>query len=111
MSPRIVCVKGTFVLDSTNLWHAIQTKDKSFDGQFIYGVLTTKVFCRPGCPSWTPKQENVRFYKTAQEAQADGLRACLRCKPLELNTDAARAKFAAVCTFIRRNLENSEALK
>ncbi|MDQ6676745.1 MAG: bifunctional DNA-binding transcriptional regulator/O6-methylguanine-DNA methyltransferase Ada [Acidobacteriota bacterium] len=99
------------MLDPTTLWQAVQAKDKSLDGQFLYGVLTTKVFCRPGCPSRPPKRENVRFYETAQEAQADGLRACLRCKPLDSNMDAARAKFQTVCTFIRCHLEDREALR
>jgi AraC family transcriptional regulator of adaptative response/methylated-DNA-[protein]-cysteine methyltransferase len=98
------------MLDTNQLWQAVQAKDKSLGGQFLYGVVTTKIFCRPGCPSRAPKRENVRFYTTAQEAQADGLRPCLRCRPLD-DTDAVRAKFGSVCTFIRRNLENRDALK
>ena len=99
------------MLDTNKLWQAVQAKDKSLDGQFLYGVVTTKIFCRPGCPSRAPRRENVRFYTTAQQAQADGLRACLRCKPLDADTDAVREKFAAACSFIRRNLENREGLK
>ena len=98
------------MLDTNRLWQAVQAKDKSLDGQFLYGVVTTKIFCRPGCPSRAPERENVRFYTTAQQAQADGLRPCLRCKPLD-DADALREKFAAVCNFIRRNLEDRAALK
>ncbi len=99
------------MLDSNKLWQAIETKDKSLDGQFLYGVVTTKVFCRPGCPSRVPRRDNVRFYATAQEAQADGLRPCLRCRPLDRDTGAAREKFGAVCAFICRNVENRGLLK
>ena len=99
------------MLDSNTLWQAVTTRDKSLDGQFLYGVVTTKVFCRPGCPSRVPKRENVRFYDTAQAAQSDGLRACLRCKPLNTPADAERERFGSVCTFIRRNLHNREALR
>jgi AraC family transcriptional regulator, regulatory protein of adaptative response / methylated-DNA-[protein]-cysteine methyltransferase len=97
--------------NKTTLWQAVQERDKTFDGIFFYGVMTTKVFCRPGCPSRTPRKENVTFYETAKEAQDDGLRPCLRCKPLNDQTDALRDKFRQVCVHIRRNLENREALK
>ncbi|MDQ6700263.1 MAG: bifunctional DNA-binding transcriptional regulator/O6-methylguanine-DNA methyltransferase Ada [Acidobacteriota bacterium] len=97
--------------EQIKFWRAVQGRDKSFDGAFFYGVTTTGIFCRPGCPSRTPRQENVRFYETAEEAQAAGLRACLRCKPLDARGDAARIKFREVCTFIRRNLEDRGALK
>ena len=99
------------MLDTNKLWQAVQTKDMSLDGHFLYGVVTTKIFCRPGCPSRVPKRDNVRFYGTAEEAQADGLRACLRCKPLDTSADAERERFKSVCTFIRRNLDDREALK
>jgi AraC family transcriptional regulator, regulatory protein of adaptative response / methylated-DNA-[protein]-cysteine methyltransferase len=92
-------------------WQAVQDKNTSLDGSFLYGVLTTKVFCRPGCPSRAPLRKNVRFYETADEAQNDGLRPCLRCKPLNPQADPSREKFRQVCIYIRRNLENREALK
>ncbi len=53
----------------------------------------------------------MRFYETAKEAEADGLRPCLRCKPSTGQLDELRAKFAGVCTYIRRNLANRDALK
>ena len=30
---------------------AIQNRDSSYDGKFIFGVKTTKIICRPGCPA------------------------------------------------------------
>ena len=60
----------------------MQDRDAQQDGNFFYGVLTTGVFCRPSCSSRRPKRENVRFYVTAAEAERDGLRPCLRCRPL-----------------------------
>jgi AraC family transcriptional regulator of adaptative response/methylated-DNA-[protein]-cysteine methyltransferase len=104
-------------MDEARCWRAVQEKDASFDGKFFFGVLTTKIFCRPGCASRTPLRKNVRFYGTAAEAQADGLRACLRCRPLEQpkahedQTGALREQFRQVCSYIRRRLEDREGLK
>ena len=28
---------------------AIQNRNSSYDGKFIFGVKTTKIICRPGC--------------------------------------------------------------
>jgi AraC family transcriptional regulator, regulatory protein of adaptative response / methylated-DNA-[protein]-cysteine methyltransferase len=88
-------------------WQAVQKKDASFDGRFFYGVITTGVFCRPGCAARAPLRENVRFYIRAADAQADGLRACQRCKPL----DAARATPERIAAYIRRMADNPAALK
>ena len=72
------------LLDSELCWTAILERDRSRDGQFYYGVHTTGVYCRPSCPSRLPKRANVRFYDSPQEAEANGLRPCLRCKPRDV---------------------------
>ena len=77
-------------------WQAIEQRDRSFDGTFFYGVLTTGVFCRPSCASRLPLRKNVRFYTTPLEAERDGLRPCKRCKPLATE-DAAAAHIREVC--------------
>ncbi|MDX6330794.1 MAG: AraC family transcriptional regulator [Streptomycetaceae bacterium] len=60
---------------------AVQSKDTRFDGWFFTAVLTTKIYCRPGCPAVPPKPENMTFYPSAAAAQAAGFRACKRCRP------------------------------
>jgi AraC family transcriptional regulator of adaptative response/methylated-DNA-[protein]-cysteine methyltransferase len=70
------------MLNQDQCWQAVERKDRSFDGQFFFGVTTTGVFCRPSCPSRRPLRPNVRFYTTPQEAERDGLRPCKRCRPL-----------------------------
>jgi len=64
-----------------NLWRAVEQRDKATDGKFVYGVLTTGVYCRPSCSSRQPRRENVRFFATGQEAERAGLRACRKCRP------------------------------
>jgi methylphosphotriester-DNA--protein-cysteine methyltransferase len=62
-------------------WQAISTRDHTADGSFVYGVLSTRIFCRPSCPSRPAGPQNVRCYDTAEAAREGGFRACLRCHP------------------------------
>ena len=62
-------------------YQALSSRDSRFDGQFIAGVTTTGIYCRPSCPAITPKRGNVRFFRTAAAAHDAGLRACKRCQP------------------------------
>lgn len=62
-------------------YRAVETRDKAADGVFILAVKTTGVYCRPHCPSRTPKRQNVLFYLRPEEARAAGFRACRRCNP------------------------------
>ncbi|MGI5253083.1 AlkA N-terminal domain-containing protein [Actinacidiphila glaucinigra] len=60
---------------------AVQSKDSRFDGWFFTAVLTTRIYCRPGCPAVPPKPENMSFHPSAAAAQQAGFRACKRCRP------------------------------
>ncbi|AYY11462.1 DNA-3-methyladenine glycosylase 2 family protein [Actinobacteria bacterium YIM 96077] len=62
-------------------YRAVQSRDARFDGIFYLGVTSTGIYCRPSCPARTPRRDNVRFYRSAAEAQAAGFRACRRCRP------------------------------
>ncbi len=62
-------------------WEAVRRGDKAAQGRFVYAVVTTGVYCRPGCPSRLPRRENVRFYPTNEEAERAGFRPCKRCRP------------------------------
>lgn len=44
-----------------------------------YGVLTTGVLCRYGCPSRPPLRQNARSFASVAAALAAGLRPCKRC--------------------------------
>ncbi len=46
----------------------------------ISAVRTTGIYCHPGCTAG-PLASNVVLYDTAAAAEADGFRACLRCRP------------------------------
>ena len=68
-------------------WAAATARDRSYDGRFITGVLTTGIYCRPSCPARHPKRANVRFFADGAAARAAGLRACLRCSPDDVSRD------------------------
>jgi len=75
-------------IDENWAWEKASARDRSVDGQFLVGVLTTGIYCRPSCAARHPKRENVRFFASAEEARAVGLRACLRCKPDDVSREA-----------------------
>jgi AraC family transcriptional regulator of adaptative response/methylated-DNA-[protein]-cysteine methyltransferase len=62
-------------------WQALAERDLQACDEFVYGVLTTGVYCRPTCASRRPNRENVRFFETAREAEQAGFRPCKRCRP------------------------------
>jgi AraC family transcriptional regulator of adaptative response/methylated-DNA-[protein]-cysteine methyltransferase len=62
-------------------WQQVLQRDPCADGQFVYAVKSTKIFCRPSCPSRRPTRKNVTFFATAAAAQQAGYRACKRCEP------------------------------
>jgi AraC family transcriptional regulator of adaptative response/methylated-DNA-[protein]-cysteine methyltransferase len=62
-------------------WEAVLERDRRFDGQFVYGVASTKVYCRPSCPSRRPSRFQVTFFDSSRLAETAGFRACRRCRP------------------------------
>ncbi|MFM5948430.1 MAG: bifunctional transcriptional activator/DNA repair enzyme AdaA [Novosphingobium sp.] len=76
-------------------WTAALARDRSYDGRFVSGVLSTGIYCRPSCPARHPKRENVKFFATPTEARAAGLRPCLRCSPDDVSRDE-RAVLSAI---------------
>lgn len=78
----------TLAIDPDASWRAVLARDRTADGRFVTGVLTTGIYCRPSCAARHPKRENVRFFATGAEAAATGLRACKRCLPDDVARDA-----------------------
>jgi AraC family transcriptional regulator of adaptative response/methylated-DNA-[protein]-cysteine methyltransferase len=72
--------KPATIIDD-RLWQAVVAKDARFDGQFVFAVTSTKIYCRPSCPSRRPHREHVMFFELPDAAEQAGFRACLRCEP------------------------------
>ena len=62
-------------------WLAVLERDSAQDGHFVYAVASTRIYCRPSCPSRRPDRNRVRFFPTPAAAEASGYRACRRCEP------------------------------
>ena len=70
--------------------------------------LTTGVYCRPSCASRRPLRKNVRFYATPAEAERDGLRACLRCKPdVDREGEPIDARIRKACELISKQCRSA----
>ena len=89
-------------------WLLVQDRNQQADGEFVYAVKSTGIFCRPSCPSRRPRREMVEFFDNPSLAQQAGYRACLRCEPAERN--AQLAKIEAACRFIEQNLDDALSL-
>lgn len=63
------------------LYAAFIAKDPRFDGRFFVGISSTGIYCRPVCRARQPKAENCTFYATAAQAEQEGYRPCLLCRP------------------------------
>jgi AraC family transcriptional regulator, regulatory protein of adaptative response / DNA-3-methyladenine glycosylase II len=64
------------------------------------GVVTTGIYCRPGC-SARPNPGNVRHFDLAAAAEAAGFRACLRCRPYRTAAPLENVASEVVCRGIR----------
>ena len=65
-------------------WRATVSRDARADGTFVLGVRSTNIYCRPSCPARRPLRRNVVFFHNGIEAEQQGFRACLRCRPNEV---------------------------
>jgi AraC family transcriptional regulator of adaptative response/methylated-DNA-[protein]-cysteine methyltransferase len=85
-------------------WQAVEARDASQDGSFVFAVSSTGVYCRPSCPSRRPRRENVAFFRRPDEAEKAGYRACLRCRPKSAGHGIAE-EARAICRYIEQHLD------
>lgn len=99
-------LNGNVFLEDEACWRAIENRDTSSVGRFVYAVRSTGIYCRPTCPSRRPRRAQVVFFQTAGQAEAAGFRACRRCQPgLEGDgqpPDAQAALVAQACQILER---------
>jgi len=88
-------------------WAAVVARDPQADGQFVYAVKTTGIYCRPSSLARLPKPQNVEFFDTAEEAEAAGYRPSKRASKDQSDVAAQHAAtVAAAC----RQIESAETL-
>src|SRR5919204_1047194 len=77
-------VETNTIVDRERCWNAVVNRDAEADGSFVYAVRSTRIYCRPSCPSRRPRRRHVLFFPRPEAAEAAGFRACLRCRPREV---------------------------
>lgn len=92
-------------------WQAVTHRDRSADGQFVYAVRTTGVYCRPSCGSRQPRPENVTFFALPAQAEAASYRPCKRCHPREAcNANPSTQLAQQVACYLAAHVDDSAAL-
>ena len=91
-------------------WSAVVARDAGRDGEFVFAVSTTGVYCRPSCPARRPRRENVQFFVAPEQAEQAGYRACLRCRPKSVSGNAETDGVKAICRFIEQHLDEPVTL-
>lgn len=94
-------------------WQQVLTRDSSADGQFVYAVKSTRIFCRPSCPSRRPTRKNVTFFPSPAAAEAAGYRACKRCEPdlAAPRPDPQAETLAVVTSYLKEHAAERTTLK
>ncbi|WP_088893480.1 bifunctional DNA-binding transcriptional regulator/O6-methylguanine-DNA methyltransferase Ada [Leptolyngbya ohadii] len=93
------------------LWQAVLQRDSAFEGLVFYGVRSTKIYCRPTCPSRKPNRDRVCFFDSVQSAEAAGYRPCKRCLPQEATLPNSNlAKVLVICRYLDSHSETIPSL-
>ena len=86
-------------------WQDVEQRRSDRDGSFVYAVSSTKVYCRPSCPSKRPRRDRVTFFSSPRQAELAGYRACRRCRPQMPSLQTASARLVQqICRRIEETL-------
>ena len=91
-------------------WQAVLDRDQARDGQFVFAVSTTGIYCRPSCPARRPRRENVSFFANPAIAERAGFRACRRCNPRIGATTPAEALVTQAKAWLDAHLDERVTL-
>lgn len=98
-------------LDEAVCWDAVRERDGRFDGIIVYAVRSTGIYCKPSCSSRRPRRENVAFLRSPEAAEAEGFRACLRCRPKQAEAaDPQAVLVERACRVIEAHTEGTLSL-
>src|SRR5580700_909100 len=86
-------------------WSSVMARDAARDGEFVFAVSSTGVYCRPSCAARRPRRENVHFFARPELAERAGYRACLRCRPKSFSGNTEADVVKAICRFIEQHLD------
>jgi len=105
LTAMVASAKSHAAPESDPRWNAVVDRDAARDGEFVFAVATTGVYCRPSCPSRRARRENVQFFDRPELAERAGYRACLRCRPKSTTGDRQLDVVKMICRHIEQNLD------
>lgn len=91
-------------------WEAILKRDARADGNFVYAVRSTGIYCRPSCASRKPKKNNVLIFEFPEMAEGRGFRPCLRCAPQDAGCDPRLEKVRKAVRYIEEHADENPTL-
>jgi len=98
------------VLSDDEKWKIVLSRDDRFDGDFVFAVRSTRIYCRPSCPARRPGKQQVAFFPGSIEAEQSGFRPCHRCQPRETEPSSRAKLLDQVCRYIEANLRGKLSL-
>ena len=98
-------------LSDDQRWNAVVARDRAQDGEFVFAVASTGVYCRPSCPARRPRRENVTFFMRPDQAEIAGFRACLRCRPQSSSGNPQSDLAKEICRYIEQHLDEPITLE
>lgn len=96
-------MKNRLHITDDDRWQSVVDRDADADGQFVFAVQTTGIFCRPSCRAKHALRKNVTFFADARQALAAGFRPCKRCQPEKDSAHQHRLeKIAHACQLLEQ---------
>ena len=102
---------NSFALKDDRCWKAVVARNAKHDGEFVFAVATTGVYCRPSCAARHPRRENVSFFPSPEQAERAGFRACLRCRPKAASGHPSLEGAKKICRYIEQHLDEPITLE
>ena len=86
--------------DDESKWRAVLARDRRADELFVYGVSSTRIYCRPSCASRRPRRDRIAFFDSPASAAREGYRPCRRCRPDQAAVDPWVEKVRRACVYL-----------
>src|SRR5260370_19719317 len=69
-------------------WQQVLERDARADGQFVYALKSTKIYCKPSCASRRPTRKQMSFFPSPALSEPAGYHTCQRCEPERIEAQA-----------------------
>ncbi|MEB0077790.1 bifunctional DNA-binding transcriptional regulator/O6-methylguanine-DNA methyltransferase Ada [Pseudomonas sp. CCI3.2] len=106
-STKVPATKHVPRIEDDPRWGVLINRQADVGDDFVYGVLTTGIYCGPRSPTKLPRPENVVFFDTAIEAEAAGFRPSKR---RDSNQETIALKHAATVAETCRMIDASDSV-